>query len=40
MSRFFRLTVPVAALCIATLLGGCIVVPDRGYYRPAYHWYR
>jgi len=22
---------PVAALCLATLLGGCVVVPEGGY---------
>lgn len=33
MSRFLRRVLPVIALCMATLLGGCIVVPEH------HHWY-
>ncbi|MGA3004168.1 MAG: hypothetical protein ABSE20_20850 [Acetobacteraceae bacterium] len=37
MSRTLRRI--VAALCLATLLGGCVVVPARpGYYGPHYGW--
>jgi hypothetical protein len=35
MSRTLRRFMPVAALCLATLLGGCVVVPERhAYYAP------
>ncbi len=51
MSQFSRRAVPAIALCMAVLLGGCVVVPERrGYYgRPAVYapgpvfaggWYR
>ena len=34
MSQFSRRAVPVIALCMAALLGGCVVVPERrGHYR-------
>jgi hypothetical protein len=26
-----RRFIPIAALCLATLLGGCVVVPEGGY---------
>jgi len=32
MSRFFSRGLPVVALGLATLLGGCVVVPGRPYY--------
>ena len=31
MSRTLRRFMPIAALCLATLLGGCVVVPEGGY---------
>jgi hypothetical protein len=35
MSRGIRRFMPILALCLATLLGGCIIVPERhGYYAP------
>jgi hypothetical protein len=38
MSRTLRRLMPVAALCLATLLGGCVVVPEHpGYWGP--HWW-
>jgi hypothetical protein len=32
MSRTFHRFIPVAALCLATLLGGCVIVPERHAY--------
>lgn len=32
MSRTLRRFMPIAALCLATLLGGCVVVPWGGGY--------
>lgn len=47
MSHTLRRILPIAALCVATLLGGCVVYPAPGYYGHAYHdhgyrggWYR
>lgn len=37
MARRMRLIVPAAVLCFSTLLAGCVVVPPRGHYRPAYY---
>jgi hypothetical protein len=35
MSQTFRRFIPIISLCLAALLGGCIVVPERhGYYAP------
>src|ERR1700677_4282731 len=35
MSRGIRRFMPIAALCLATLLGGCVIVPERhAYYAP------
>ena len=36
MSRNVRRLIPVAALALATLLGGCVVVPGHGYYGHPY----
>jgi len=36
MSRAYRHFMPIAALCLVTLLGGCVVVPDGGY---RHGWY-
>ena len=35
MSHLLRRVVPVAALCFATLLGGCVVVPERRAHVPS-----
>jgi hypothetical protein len=35
MSYNFRRLIPIAALALATLLGGCVVVPERPFYRHA-----
>jgi hypothetical protein len=38
MSRMLRRLMPVAALCLATLLGGCVVVPyGHGWYGHGWH---
>jgi|tagenome__1003787_1003787.scaffolds.fasta_scaffold17432548_2 hypothetical protein len=37
MSRLLRRALPIAALCVSTLLGGCIVDPGYGGYR--HGWY-
>ncbi len=35
MSNTFRRLIPVLALCLATVLGGCVIVPERhAYYVP------
>jgi hypothetical protein len=38
MSRALRRLVPMVMLCLATLLGGCIVYPDGGY-RHGWGWH-
>jgi hypothetical protein len=39
MSRTLRRFMPIAALCLATLLGGCVVVPEHpGYWGPHWGW--
>jgi hypothetical protein len=39
MSRKIRRSLPILALCLATLLGGCVVVPGPpGYYGPHWGW--
>lgn len=41
MSKTLRRCLPLAVLCIAMLLGGCVVVPARPYYYgPHWHWWR
>jgi hypothetical protein len=41
MSRKFGRFIPIAALCLATLLGGCVVVPAHPYYGgPGWGWRR
>jgi hypothetical protein len=37
MSRMFRRLVPVMTLCLATLLGGCVVYD--GGYRHGWGWH-
>jgi hypothetical protein len=36
MSRGIRRLLPVAALCLATLLGGCVIFPE--HYGHGHHW--
>jgi hypothetical protein len=38
MSRTIRHFMPIAALCLATLLGGCVIFPERGYDGGHPHW--
>ena len=50
MSRTLRRFMPIAALCLATLVGGCVVVPEgpgyyghgygHGYYGHGWGWHR
>ena len=35
MSHTIRRFIPIAALCLATLVAGCVVVPERRAYGPA-----
>ena len=39
MSHLLRRALPIAALCLATLLGGCVVEPGWGWggYRHGWH---
>jgi hypothetical protein len=40
MSQVFRRVVPVIAICMATLLGGCVVVPEnRCCWGPGWGWH-
>jgi len=40
MSRTLRRLMPIVALCLATLVGGCVVVPEHhGWYAP-WGWHR
>jgi hypothetical protein len=40
MSRKLRRFMPIAALCLATLVGGCVVVPEHHGYWPGWGWHR
>jgi hypothetical protein len=40
MSRKFCRFMPIAALCLATLVGGCVVVPEHHGYWPGWGWHR
>ena len=38
MRRTIHRLGPVVAIGLATLLGGCVVYPDGGYYRHGWGW--
>jgi hypothetical protein len=41
MSRALRRFAPIVAVCLATLLGGCVVVPAHSHYwGPGWGWHR